>query len=66
MKEYWKAKLMKDLLVVEKEEKDNGTITMEYIHYRENQLRLVSQAYEDGWNAAVLKDEVNKWIKKYY
>ena len=58
MKEYWKVKLMKELLAVEELEKDNGTITMEYIYYRENQLRLVSQAYEDGWNAAVLKDEV--------
>ncbi len=60
MKEYWKAKLIKELLAVEKEEKDNETITMEYISYRENQLRLVTQAYEDGWNAAVLKDEVKK------
>jgi len=60
MKEYWKAKLIKELLAVEKEEKDNETITMEYISYRKNQLRLVTQAYEDGWNAAVLKDEVKK------
>jgi len=60
MKEYWKAKLIKELLAVEKEEKDNETITVEYISYRKNQLRLVTQAYEDGWNAAVLKDEVKK------
>lgn len=56
MKEYWKAKLMKDLLEIEKDNKDGGTITMDYIHYQENMLRLVSQAYEDGWNASILKD----------
>jgi len=56
MKEYWKVKLMKDLLDIEKDSKDSGTITMNYIHYQENMLRLVSQAYEDGWNASILKD----------
>ena len=56
MKEYWKTKLMKDLLKIEKDG-EGGTITMDYIHYQENMLRLVSKAYEDGWNAAILKDD---------
>lgn len=60
MKEYWKAKLIKDLLEIEKGDKDKTTITMDYIHYQENMLRLVSQAYEDGWNASILKDVKEK------
>ncbi len=47
---------MKDLLDIEKEG-NGGTITMDYIHYQKNMLRLVKQAYEDGWNAAIIRHE---------
>ena len=36
-----------------REKVDGTTISMDYIHYQENMLNLVSKAYEDGWNDAI-------------
>ena len=57
MKKYWKVKLLEDLLKIKDDEM--GTITMKWVHYLEEKLGLIKQAYKDGWKDAK-KEEVEQ------
>lgn len=63
MKEYWKAKLLKDLIKINRETSKDTTITEDYICHLKTKLKLVQQAYRAGFkdakDAKEVKDDIN-------
>lgn len=56
MKKYWKVKVIEDMLKIKGEEQKTATVTMGWIHHKEEQKELMQKAYEDGWNDACQED----------
>jgi len=49
---YWKIETLKKLIKIEKENGlgENSTITKGYINHLETELKLIKEAYEEGFN----------------
>ena len=56
MKKYWKIKAIEDMLKVSPKE-ENWTVTMSWASMQRDRIKLLEQAYSDGWNDATKPSE---------
>lgn len=63
MSKYWKADVLRKLIKIEKENNEDATITMKYLTYLEEKLKLIEQAYGFTKGRKELAEEILKTIK---